>query len=78
MVLDDVMNVTRLWITIIVLSFNSMFYLAIQSFKSFLSDLFHSRLSEFRLRKHSNLILVNISIYLNTYQSVHLSINTIY
>jgi hypothetical protein len=79
MVLDDVHNMAHLSTIIIILSSNSIFYLAIQSSKSFLSNLFHSRHSEFRLRKHSDLM-----IYL-TYQSIsidinifHLSINTNY
>jgi hypothetical protein len=49
---------------IIVLSSNSIFYLAIESSKSFLSDLFHSGHLEFQLRKHSDLMF-----YL-TYQSI--------
>jgi hypothetical protein len=68
MVLDDVHNVAHLSTTIIVLSSNSMFHLAIQLFKSFLSDLFHSRLSEFRVRKHSDLMY-------STYQSILVDIN---
>jgi hypothetical protein len=47
--------------------------------KSFLSDLFHSGLSKFRLRKHSDLMFCltyqSISIDLNVF---HLSIKTIY
>jgi hypothetical protein len=79
MVLDDIHSVAHLSTTIIILSSNSMFPLAIQSYKSFLSDLFHSGLSQFWLRKHSELMF-----YL-TYQSISidvyvfcLSINTIY
>jgi hypothetical protein len=77
MVLDDVHSVAHLSTTIIVLSSNSICYLSFLSFKSFLSDLFHSELSEFRLRKHFDLMLFNISIYLNRYQCFPLSINTI-
>jgi hypothetical protein len=69
MVLDDVHNVAHLSTTIMVLSSNSMFPLAIQSYKSFLSDLFHSGLSEYRLRKYSNLMF-----YL-TYQSISIDVN---
>jgi hypothetical protein len=72
MVLDDVHNMAHLSTTIIALSSNSMFPLAIQSYKSFLSDLFHSRLSEFRLRKHSDLMF-----YL-THQSISIEINILY
>jgi hypothetical protein len=42
MVLDDIYNVVHLSTTIIVLSPNSVFHLAIESSKSYLSDLFHS------------------------------------
>jgi DNA phosphorothioation-dependent restriction protein DptG len=79
MVLDDVHNMAHLSTTIIVLSSNSIFYLAIPSFKSFLSNLFHFGLPEFRLRKHSDLMILNISIYLYGYQYFFcLSINIIY
>jgi hypothetical protein len=78
-VLDDIHNVTHLSTTIIVLSSNSMFSLSVQSYKSFLSNLFHSGLSEFWLRKHSDLMFYltyqSISIDINVF---HLSINTIY
>jgi hypothetical protein len=69
MVLDDVHNVAHISATIIVLSSKSIFYLAIPSIKSFLSDLFHSGLTEFPLRKHSNLMF-----YL-TYQSILIDMN---
>jgi hypothetical protein len=58
MVLDDVNNMAHLSTTTTVLSPNSIFHLAIHSSKSFLFDLFHYGLSEFWLRKHSNLIFI--------------------
>jgi hypothetical protein len=68
-VLDDVHNVAHLPTTVIVLSSNSMFPLAIQSSKSFLSDFVPlCTCLEFRLRKHSNLmfhqsILIDINVF---------------
>jgi hypothetical protein len=68
MVLDDVHNVVHLSTTIIVLSSNSMFHWAIQSSKSFLSDIVpFCTCSEFRLRKHLDLML--------SYQSISIDIN---
>jgi hypothetical protein len=70
MVLDDVHNVAHLSATIIVLSSNSMFPLAIQSSKGFLSDFVpFCTCLEFRLRKHSDLMF-----YL-THQSISIDID---
>jgi hypothetical protein len=68
-VLDDVHNVAYLYPTIIVLSSNSMFHLAIPSFKNFLSDFVHIWTFRISTKKASRL-----NVYL-TYQSISIDIN---